>query len=104
MTAASDPLAATTFERESHPIMRSRAQGPACRSSDASVSTALMAAVEPEQPVYLSDSDAVAAPVDRFPHRQTLIVSHCPQRLPGAPLSIPDQSLAFTECGQHHDR
>jgi hypothetical protein len=24
--------------------------------------------------------------------------------LPGPPLSIPDQSIAFTECGQHHDR
>jgi hypothetical protein len=90
MTAASDPLAATTFERKSHPIMRSRTHGPACRSSDTSVSTALMAAAEPQQPGYLSDSDAAAAPVDRLAQRQTLVVGHRPQRLPSAPLSVPD--------------
>jgi hypothetical protein len=66
--------------------------GPACRSS---VSTALMTAVEPQQPGYLSHSDAAAAPVDRLPDRQTLIVSHRPQRLPSAPLSVPDQSIAL---------
>jgi hypothetical protein len=63
-----------------------------------------MSVVEPQQPGYLSHSDAAAAPVDRLPHRQALVVSHCPQRLPGSPLSIPDQSIAFTECGQHRDR
>ena len=63
-----------------------------------------MSVVEPQQPGYLSHSDAAAAPVDRFPHRQTLVVSHRPQRLPSAPLSIPDQSIAFNECGQHRDR
>jgi hypothetical protein len=66
--------------------------------------TALMTAVEPQQPGYLSHSDAAAAPVDRVPQRQTLIVSHCPQRLPSAPLSVPDQSIAFTGCGQHGNR
>jgi hypothetical protein len=74
------------------------------RSSDSSVSSALMTAVEPQQPSYLAHSDAAAAPVERFPHRQTLIVSHRPQSLPSPPLSIPDQSIAFTECGQHRDR
>src|SRR5215217_9748765 len=73
-------------------------------SSDSSVSTALMNVVEPQQPGYLSHSDAAAAPVDRFPYRQTLVVSHRPQRLPSAPLSIPDQSIAFTKRGQHRDR
>ena len=73
-------------------------------SSDSSVSTAQMSVVEPQQPGYLSHSDAAAAPIDRFPHRQTLIVSHRPQHLPSPPLSIPDQSIAFTECGQHRDR
>ena len=63
-----------------------------------------MTAVEPQQPGYLAHSDAAAAPVERFLHRQTLIVSHRPQRLPSPPLSIPDQSIAFTECGQHRDR
>ena len=63
-----------------------------------------MTAVEAEQPGYRSHSDAAAAPVERFPHRQTLVVSHRPQRLPGPPLSIADQSIAFTECGQHRDR
>jgi len=63
-----------------------------------------MSVVEPQQPGYLSHSDAAAAPVERFPQRQTLVVSHRPQRLPGSPLSIPDQSIAFTECGQHRDR
>ena len=67
--------------------------------------TALMTAVEPQQPCYLSHIDATAAaPVDGVPYRQTLIVGHHPQRLPGAPLSVPDQSIAFTECGQHRDR
>jgi hypothetical protein len=73
-------------------------------SSDSFVSAALMSVVEPQQPGYLSHSDAAAAPVDRFPHRQTLILGHRPQCLPGTPLSIPDQSIAFTECGQHRDR
>ena len=51
--------------------MQRRVQpGPACRSSDASVLTALMTAVEPQQPGYLSHSDAAAAPVDRLPQRQ----------------------------------
>ena len=81
-----------------------RPASPACRSSDASVLTALMTAVEPQQPGYLSHSDAAAAPVDRFPQRQTLILGHRPQRLPSAPLSVPDQSIAFTERGQHRDR
>ena len=39
----------------------------AYRSSDLFVSTALMTAVEAQQPGYLSHSDAAAAPFDRFP-------------------------------------
>jgi hypothetical protein len=73
-------------------------------SSDSFISTALMSIVEPQQPSYLAHSDAAAAPLDRLPHRQALIVSHRPQRLPGPPLSIPDQSIAFTKGGQHRDR
>jgi hypothetical protein len=63
-----------------------------------------MTVVEPQQPGYLSHGEAAAAPVDRFPYRQILIVSHCPQRLPSAPLSIPDQSIAFAKRGQHSNR
>jgi hypothetical protein len=63
-----------------------------------------MSVVEPQQSGYLSHSDAAAAPVDSFPYRQTLVVSHRPQRLASPPLSIPDQSIAFTKCGQHRDR
>jgi hypothetical protein len=63
-----------------------------------------MIAVEPQQPGYLSHSEAAAAPLDRFPYRQTLIVTHRPQRLPSPPLSVPDQSITFTKRGQHDDR
>jgi hypothetical protein len=67
------------------------------------VLTALMTALEPQQPGYLSHSDAAAAPVDRFPYRQTLIVGHRPQCLPSAPLRVPDESIAFGKRGQHRD-
>jgi hypothetical protein len=63
-----------------------------------------MTAVETQQPGYLSHGDAAAAPVDRFPQRQTLIVSHRPQRLPSALLSVPNQGIAFSKRGQHCDR
>ncbi len=63
-----------------------------------------MSLVEPQQPSYLARSDAAAAPLERFPHRQTLIVSHRPQSVPSPPLSIPDQSIAFSKRGQHRDR
>jgi hypothetical protein len=59
-----------------------------------------MTAVEPQQPGYLSQSDAAAAPVDCFPQRQTLIVVHHPQRLRSAPLGVSDEGIAFTERGQ----
>jgi hypothetical protein len=52
--------------------------------------TTLMIAVDSQEPGYLSHSDAAAAPLDCFPQRQTLIVSHGPQRLPSAPLSVSD--------------
>ena len=65
---------------------------------------ALMTAVEPQQPGYLSHSDAAAAPVDRFPQRKTLIAGHCPQRLPSTLLSAPNESIAFTQRGQHRNR
>ena len=63
-----------------------------------------MTAVEPQQPGYLSHSDAAAAPVDRFPQRETLIAGHCPQRLPSTLLSAPNESIAFTQRGQHRNR
>jgi hypothetical protein len=44
------------------------------------VSTALMKAVEPQQPGYLSHSDAAATPLDRLTQRQTLLVGQRPQR------------------------
>ena len=57
---------------------------PACRSSDAAVLTAPTTAGEPQQPGYLSHSDAAAAPVDRFAYRQilTLVIVRraCPAR------------------------
>ena len=102
-----NPGTRISFDRNSRSVAEScnaAPAGPACRSSDASVSTALMSAVEPQQPGYLSHSDAAAAPVDRFPQRQTLIVGHRPQRLPSALLSVPNRSIAFTERGQHGDR
>jgi hypothetical protein len=68
----------------------------ACHSSIASVSTGLMTAVEPQQPGYLSHSDAAAAPLDRFPQRETLILGHRPQRLRSAPFSVSDESVALT--------
>jgi hypothetical protein len=100
MTAASEPRVTQTVNpKHAHQLRpnssalwpnAARPAGPACRSSDASVLTALMSAVEPQQPGYLSPRDAAAAPLDRFPQRQTLIVSHRPQRLPSALLSVPD--------------
>jgi hypothetical protein len=96
-----------SFDPNSRTVAESRnaaSRRPACRSSDASVLTALMTAGEPQQPGYLSYRDAAAAPLDRFPQRQTLIVSHRPQRLPSLPLSVPNQSIAFTKRGQHRDR
>jgi hypothetical protein len=76
-----------SFDRNSRTVAEScnsRPAGPARRSSDASVLTALMSVVEPQQPGYLSHSDAVAAPVDRFPYRQpsssVIVRSACPAR------------------------
>ena len=63
----------------------------------------LTAAVEPQQPGYLSHTDAAAAPVDRLARRKTFVVGHHPQRLPSAPLSVPDESIAFTKRGQDYD-
>jgi hypothetical protein len=64
----------------------------------------LLAATKPQQPGYLSHGAAAAAPVDRFPQRQTLVLGHCPQRLRRAQLSRPDESIAFTKRCQHGDR
>jgi hypothetical protein len=61
-------------------------------------------AAEPQQAAYLSHSDAAAAPVDRFPYGQTLILRHRPQGLPSAMLSVPDVSSALSKRGQHDDR
>jgi hypothetical protein len=38
------------------------------------------------------------------PSSSVIVRSACPERLPGAPLSVPDQSIAFTKCRQHFDR
>jgi hypothetical protein len=51
---------------------------PACRSSDAAVSAALLAAAERSNQGYLSHSDAAAAPVGRFAQRKALILGHRP--------------------------
>jgi hypothetical protein len=56
------------------------------------------------KPGHRSHGDAAAAPVERFPQRHTLVVSHRPQSLPSPPLRIPDQSIAFTQRGQHRNR
>jgi hypothetical protein len=65
-----------------------RPPGPACRSSDASVSTALMIAVDSQEPTHLSHSDAAAAPVDRLPQRQpsspVIVRRTCPARRPAS--------------------
>jgi hypothetical protein len=45
---------------------------------------------ETSQPNDLSGRDAAAAPVNRLPHRQALLVGHCQQRLPGTPFRGPD--------------
>jgi hypothetical protein len=63
-----------------------------------------MTAFEPQQPGYLSHSDAATTPVDRFPQRQTVLVGHRPQSLTSPPLSVPNQSIAFTKRGQHRNR
>jgi len=63
-----------------------------------------MTALEPQQPGYLSHSDAAAAPLDGFTQRKTLVIGHPPQRLTSAPLSVPDEGIAFTKRGQHRDR
>jgi hypothetical protein len=77
---------------------------PARLPSDASVLTALMKAVEPRQPGHLSHREAAATPIGRLTQRQALLVGHRPQSLPSPPLSVPDESVAFTERGQHCDR
>ena len=35
---------------------------------------------------------------------ETLLVGHRPQRVASAPLSVPNESIAFPERGQHLDR
>jgi hypothetical protein len=74
-------------------------------ASDAWFSSAvLLTAVEPPQPGYLTQCEAVTTPCDRLAHRQALVVGHRPQRFSGAPLSVLDRTVAFTERGQHGDR
>ena len=68
-----------------------------------SVAAARRVVRELAQPGHFPRSDAAAAPVDHVTQRQTLVVSHRPQRLPSAPLSVPDQSIAFSKRGQHRD-
>ena len=56
---------------------------------------------EPQQPGYLSHSDAAAAPVDRFAYH-TLRGSSAELAQPL--LSVPDESIAVTKRGQRGDR
>jgi hypothetical protein len=57
------------------------------------------------QPGHLPHCDAAAAPVGGLASRQTLVVGHRQQRAAaGAPLRVPDCSVAFTERSQHRDR
>jgi len=75
------------------------------RSSDAWFSSSvLLTAVKPPQPGYLTQCEAVTTPFDRLAHRQALVVGHRSQRVSGAPLSVLDRTVAFTERGQHGDR
>jgi hypothetical protein len=55
------------IQKAGTPGWRSAKQRSPVGSSDPAVSTALMTAVEAQQPGYLSHSDAAAAPLDRFP-------------------------------------
>jgi hypothetical protein len=74
MTAASD-VRVPKIRLRGTPITSDWSQpDPACRSS---VSTALMTAVGPQQPDYLSHSDAAATPLDRLAQRKALLVGHC---------------------------
>ena len=78
--------------------MRSRALGqPSLPLIRQTVSTARVTAVEPQQPGYLSHRRAAAAPLGHISQRQTLILGHGSQRLPSAALSVPDESIAFTQ-------
>jgi hypothetical protein len=58
-----------------------------------------MTVLEPQQPSYLSHSDAATAPLDGFTERKTLVIGHPPQRLPSAPLTVPDEGIAFAKRG-----
>jgi hypothetical protein len=92
MTAASDP------HIQGGRIMQSRAEpAPAYRASDASVTTALVSAVKPQQPVYLSHSEhqSAASHTDK-PSSSVILCAACPARR-----SVPDESIAFTKRGQH---
>jgi hypothetical protein len=63
-------------------------------ASDAWFSSAvLLTAVEPPQPGYLTQCEAVTTPCDRLAHRQALVVGHRPQRFSGAPLSVLDRTV-----------
>jgi hypothetical protein len=55
------------------------------------------------QPGDFSHCDAAAAAVDRVTQRQILSLGHRPQGLTSAPLSVADDSIAFTERGQYTD-
>ena len=98
MTAASDPRTATPSNGSPAPIIRSRAPPLSALSLIRYVRLdGLVAAVESHQPGYRANSDAAAAPVGRLTQGQSLLVGHCPQRLPGASLGVSDESIPFAK-------
>jgi hypothetical protein len=101
----SHPGTRISFDRNRRTVADQGKPAPSlARSSDASVLTALMTAVEPQQPGCLPHSDTAAAPGDRFPQRQALVLSHCSQGLPSAPFSVPHLGIPFPKRGQYRDR
>src|SRR4029453_14014788 len=64
-----------------------RPAGSACRSSDHRLDRP-GGRRRAKQPGYLSHRNATAAPLDRLAQSKTLLVGHCSERLPGAPLSV----------------
>ena len=71
---------------------RAGVAGVACRSFHASVSTALMTAIAPQQPGYLSHCHAAATPTaaSRSDKPSSSVMGS--QRLPSQLLSVPNQS------------
>jgi hypothetical protein len=81
-------------ERMAQPVDASRAYRPPPGGSCASWRSRVTSrTVRPPLPHH-----STASRTDK-PSSPVIVRSACP-----APLSIPEQSIAFTECGQHRDR